>query len=98
MPQTASLTLPLFSANWCHFRGKAGKAGFGKMAAMSSRPTADLPLHSGNAPRWLFQRMVDMAGAIVSLIVRDRGPGELLRNLSDPFWFQAFGCVLGFDW
>jgi hypothetical protein len=22
----------------------------------------------------------------------------MLRRLADPFWFQAFGCVLGFDW
>jgi hypothetical protein len=42
--------------------------------------------------------MVQMAGAIGTLIVRDGGPEELLRRLSDPFWFQAFGCVLGFDW
>src|SRR5436190_754359 len=42
--------------------------------------------------------MVEMAGAIGTLIVRDAGPQELLRRLSDPFWFQAFGCVLGFDW
>ncbi len=42
--------------------------------------------------------MVNMAGAIGALIVRDNGPIELLRRLSDPFWFQAFGCVLGFDW
>jgi hypothetical protein len=42
--------------------------------------------------------MVEMAGAIGTLIVRDGGPVELLRRLSDPFWFQAFGCVLGFDW
>src|SRR5437588_7152264 len=42
--------------------------------------------------------MVGMAGAIGTLIVRDQGPAELLRRLSDPFWFQAFGCVLGFDW
>jgi hypothetical protein len=42
--------------------------------------------------------MVEMAGAISTLIVRDAGPVELLRRLSDPFWFQAFGCVLGFDW
>jgi hypothetical protein len=42
--------------------------------------------------------MVEMAGAITILIVRDSGPAELLRRLSDPFWFQAFGCVLGFDW
>src|SRR5438477_4803118 len=60
--------------------------------------TADLPLHSGGAPAWLFRRMVAMAGAIATLIVRDSGPVELLRRLSDPFWFQAFGCVLGFDW
>src|SRR5437588_12420098 len=65
---------------------------------MSARRTAHLPLHSGNAPAWLFRRMVDMAGAISTLIVQESGPRELLRRLSDPFWFQAFGCVLGFDW
>jgi hypothetical protein len=42
--------------------------------------------------------MVHMAGAIATLIVRDNGPLEILQRLSDPFWFQAFGCVLGFDW
>src|SRR6266403_708164 len=68
------------------------------MQAMRSQGTAHLPLHSGSAPAWLFQRMVDMAGAITTLIVRDSGPQEMLRRLSDPFWFQAFGCVLGFDW
>src|SRR5258707_5061688 len=62
------------------------------------RKTAELPLHGGKAPPWLFNRMVEMAGAIGTLIVRDSGPQELLRRLSDPFWFQAFGCVLGFDW
>jgi hypothetical protein len=62
------------------------------------RKTAELPLHSGAAPAWLFRRMVDLSGAIGTLIVRDAGPEELLRRLSDPFWFQAFGCVLGFDW
>ena len=63
-----------------------------------SRKVADLPLHTGAAPSWLFRRMVEMAGAIGTLVVRDQGPDELLRRLSDPFWFQAFGCVLGFDW
>ena len=28
-------------------------------------------------------------------IVEDAGPDEVLRRLSDPFWFQASGCVLG---
>jgi hypothetical protein len=65
---------------------------------MTARKLADLPLHSGAAPAWLFRRMVEMAGAIGTLIVQDGGPVELLRRLSDPFWFQAFGCVLGFDW
>src|SRR5207253_3287230 len=65
---------------------------------MNGRSTASLPLHTGHAPPWLFRRMVDMAGAISTLIVRDSGPGKVLRRLSDPFWFQAFGCVLGFDW
>jgi len=31
-------------------------------------------------------------------VVDDYGPEEMLRRLSDPWWFQAFGCVLGFDW
>lgn len=66
--------------------------------AMPPRKTADLPLHTGRAPAWLFRRMTSMAGAIGMLIVREAGPVELLRRLSDPFWFQAFGCVLGFDW
>jgi len=67
---------------------------------MNTKPrrTADLPLHDGSAPAWLMKRMKTMAGAIGTLIVSDAGPEELLRRLSDPFWFQAFGCVLGFDW
>ncbi|NIP56769.1 MAG: DUF763 domain-containing protein [Gemmatimonadetes bacterium] len=60
--------------------------------------TADLPLHGGRAPRWLFERMERLAPAVVEAIVLEAGPGEVLRRLSDPWWFQAFGCVLGFDW
>ncbi len=59
---------------------------------------ADLPLHGGKAPRWLFSRMVRLARAISLVIIEEFGPEELLRRLSDPFWFQAFGCLLGFDW
>jgi len=59
---------------------------------------ANLPLHPGRAPAWLFTRMTRLAREIATHIVADRGPEELLRRLSDPFWFQAFGCVLGFDW
>lgn len=62
------------------------------------RRMAQLPLHSGKAPPWLFQRMTKLAGAIALAIVEEYGPAEMLRRLSDPWWFQAFGCVLGFDW
>jgi len=60
--------------------------------------TADLPLHGGKAPAWLFERMSRLAPAIVEALVLEKGPAFVLERLSDPFWFQAFGCVLGFDW
>ncbi len=60
--------------------------------------TANLPLHGGKAPAWLFSRMTRLAGEITQAIVADFGPGEMLERLSDPHWFQALGCVLGFDW
>jgi len=59
---------------------------------------ANLPLHYGKAPRWLFDRMVKLARGITIAIVADFGAEEMLRRLSHPYWFQAFGCVLGFDW
>jgi uncharacterized protein len=59
---------------------------------------ASLPLHTGKAPPWLFGRMARLSREILAHIVADFGPHEVLRRLSDPFWFQAFGCVLGFDW
>lgn len=60
--------------------------------------TAHLPLHGGKAPTWLFSRMTRMAREIAVAIISDYGPNEMLKRLSDPYWFQAFGCVLGFDW
>lgn len=59
---------------------------------------ANLPLHAGKAPYWLFKRMVPLAREITIAIVSEYGPEEMLRRLSHPYWFQAFGCVLGFDW
>jgi hypothetical protein len=59
---------------------------------------ADLPLHGGKAPRWLFERMTNLAREITVHIVSEYGPDEMLHRISDPHWFQAFGCVLGFDW
>ena len=59
---------------------------------------AHLPLHGGKAPSWLFQRMKRLAREIIIAIVSEYGPQEMPKRLSDPFWFQALGCVLGFDW
>jgi uncharacterized protein len=59
---------------------------------------AELPLHGGKAPPWLFQRMVKLGREIVRLIIEDNGPEEILSRISDPYWFQSLGCVLGFDW
>ena len=59
---------------------------------------AHLPLHGGKAPRYLFERMVPLSREIVVFIASEFGRAEVLRRLSDPYWFQAFGCVLGFDW
>lgn len=62
------------------------------------RRMAQLPLHGGKAPPWLFKRMTRLAGAVTTAIVEEFGPREMLLRLADPWWFQAFGCVLGFDW
>ena len=59
---------------------------------------ANLPLHYGKVPPWLFGRMSQLAREITVVIVDEFGAEEMLRRLSDPFWFQALGCVLGYDW
>jgi len=64
----------------------------------SKTGVANLPLHGGHAPRWLFDRMVKLAGGIVDVISYEYGSDEFLRRISDPHWFQALSCVLGFDW
>lgn len=59
---------------------------------------ANLPLHYGACPAWLFSRMKRLARAIIEAMVYEFNQKEVLRRLSDPYWFQSFGCVLGFDW
>ncbi|MDR1582472.1 MAG: DUF763 domain-containing protein [Prevotellaceae bacterium] len=62
------------------------------------RGSADLPLHYGIVPQWLAQRMCLLGGAIVEAIIIEYGRSAVLQRLSDPFWFQSLGCVLGMDW
>ncbi|MDR3006342.1 MAG: DUF763 domain-containing protein [Sphingobacterium sp.] len=59
---------------------------------------ADLPLHYGKVPAWLYERMASLGRSIVEVILMDYGKDEVLRRLADPFWFQSFGAVLGMDW
>lgn len=60
--------------------------------------TSDLPLHYGSAPRWLFEQMTKLAREISLVLITEQGEEEYLKKLANPDWFQAFGCVLGFDW
>ncbi|WP_293889203.1 MULTISPECIES: DUF763 domain-containing protein [unclassified Sphingobacterium] len=65
---------------------------------MRKSGTADLPLHFGKVPAWLYERMASLGRSIVEVMLMDYGKDEVLRRLADPFWFQSFGAVLGMDW
>jgi hypothetical protein len=65
---------------------------------MKRSGSADLPLHYGSVPRWLAERMAKLGFAITESIITEYGREEILRRLSDPFWFQSFGAVMGMDW
>ena len=58
----------------------------------------ELPLHYGSTPRWLFEQMTKLSREISLVLIDEYGTEEYLKRLADPNWFQAFGCVLGFDW
>ncbi len=59
---------------------------------------ADLPLHGGRVPQWLAQRMTAIGESVVEAVILEYGTDEVLRRLSDPFWFQSLGCLMGMDW
>src|SRR5204862_1325232 len=65
---------------------------------MKRSGVADLPLHGGRVPAWLAERMVRLGTAISECVMYHYGTSEFLSRLSDPYWFQALGCVLGMDW
>jgi hypothetical protein len=65
---------------------------------MKRSGTADLPLHGGRVPPWLAERMTTLGTAIVESVAGHYGRSEVLTRLSDPFWFQALGAVMGMDW
>jgi uncharacterized protein len=59
---------------------------------------ADLPLHNGRVPPWLAERMTVLGGAIIEAIILQYGQSAVMQRLSDPFWFQGLGAVMGMDW
>jgi hypothetical protein len=59
---------------------------------------ADLPLHFGHCPPWLFDKMKELSRVISEIIITEYGQDEFLRRIANPFFFQAFGCTVGFDW
>ncbi|OKY77995.1 MAG: hypothetical protein BTN85_0473 [Candidatus Methanohalarchaeum thermophilum] len=65
---------------------------------MQRKGTTDLPLHTGKCPSWLFKDMKELVGKISKLIVLEYSERKLLEKLSDPFFFQALGCTVSFDW
>jgi hypothetical protein len=65
---------------------------------MKRSGVADLPLHGGRVPAWLAERMSRLGSAMTEAIIHDYGASAFLTRLSDPFWFQAFGAVMGMDW
>jgi hypothetical protein len=65
---------------------------------MKRSGSADLPLHYGYVPKWLAERMAKLGLAITESIITEYGKEEVLRRLSDPFWFQSLGAVMGMDW
>lgn len=65
---------------------------------MKRSGSADLPLHYGYVPSWLAERMAKLGLAITETLISEYGKAEVLRRLSDPFWFQSLGAVMGMDW
>ena len=65
---------------------------------MKRAGSADLPLHYGYVPRWLAERMAKLGLAITEAIIMEFGQNGFLSRISDPFWFQSFGAVMGMDW
>lgn len=65
---------------------------------MIQRGIATFGLDYGQCPRWLFERMVKLSREILNVMMKEYGPDEFLRRISDPVWFQSLGTVLAFDW
>lgn len=65
---------------------------------MKKSGIADMPLHYGAVPPWLYERMAKLGLAITEQIIANKGTNDFLSRMSNPFWFQSLGAVMGMDW
>lgn len=65
---------------------------------MRNKGTVNLPLHNGRVPRWLFDKMVELSRRITEVLITEYDQTEFLKRVTDPYWFQALSCTIGFDW
>jgi hypothetical protein len=65
---------------------------------MNRSGSADLPLHYGYVPKWLAERMSKLGLTITEAILMEYGKDAFLQKMSDFFWFQSLGAVMGMDW
>jgi hypothetical protein len=42
--------------------------------------------------------MRGLAREIANIMIDEYGTTQFIMRLSDPYWFQALGCVLAYDW
>ncbi|MFP3314838.1 MAG: DUF763 domain-containing protein [Caldivirga sp.] len=59
---------------------------------------ADLPLHEGHVPPWLFSRMTKLSSLIINLMVDEYGVRGTIKMFSNPIFFQSFNNIIGMDW
>ena len=70
-----------------------------KLAACPPRPAPRCsPSTAAASPPGCRRGWPASAGVIVEAIAHEYGRTEVLRRLSNPFWFQSFGAVMGMDW
>ena len=50
---------------------------------MQRRGAVNLPLHGGHPPAWLFSRMVNLSGALASVIIEEYSLNEFLNRISN---------------
>ena len=62
---------------------------------MKRSGAADLALHYGYVPKWLADRMAKLGFAITEAVITEYGKNAFLQRMSNPFWFQSLGAVMG---